>query len=350
MIPMLISAAAAPPDPFSPNYGCFMADFGCQASQTIAQFMGSTIRNLGDFIATMIAGSFNTNIDQSSWQIAHSQFLFWIAVTAPVILIVALVQIGIAMILQDWSRIGRTAAGATLAIPFSAICAWGMQKASGVTDAVTISLTSTVQGGDLSRGLLRVVGLLDVTKQAPNAIMHNAQFTQGGVIFTIVTQGAQGPGSVGEYVMALLVVGLMMIASLFLFIAMSIREFGLLALAAMAPVGLMMIGQPKLTAWAQRWMNLTVGLLIAKPLAAGVVLLAVELTNASLSIGVILVAAGAVIAASFSPLWATKLVSFAGAEVGTALHHRFSVRDQISRVNTAAAPVRSAARVIKVGR
>ena len=347
---MLISAAAAPPDPFSPNYGCFMADFGCQASQTVAQFMGSTIRNLGDFIATMIAGSFNTNIDQSSWQIAHSQFLFWIAVTAPVILIVALVQIGIAMILQDWSRIGRTAAGAALAIPFSAICVWGMQKASGVTDAVTISLTSTVQGGDLSKGLLRVVGLLDVTKQAPNAVMHNAQFAQGGVIFTIVTQGAQGPGSVGEYVMALLVVGLMTIASLFLFIAMSIREFGLLALAAMAPVGLMMIGQPKLTAWAQRWMNLTIGLLIAKPLAAGVVLLAVELTKASLSIGVILVAAGAVIAASFSPLWATKLVSFAGAEVGTALHHRFSVRDQFSRANTAAAPVRSAARVIKVGR
>jgi hypothetical protein len=113
---MLLLATA--PDPFSPNYGCFISDFGCQASQTVAQFMASTIRNLGDFIATMIAGSFNTNIDQGSWNIAHSQFLFWIAVTAPVILIVALVQIGIATILQDWSRIGRAAAGAALAIPF----------------------------------------------------------------------------------------------------------------------------------------------------------------------------------------------------------------------------------------
>ncbi|MGO4535190.1 hypothetical protein [Leifsonia sp. 2MCAF36] len=346
----MVIVAAAPADPFSPNYSCFVADFGCQASQTIAQFMGSTIRNLGDFIATMIAGAFNTDIDQGSWEIAHSQFLFWIAVTAPVILIVALVQIGIAMILQDWARIGRTAAGAALAIPFSAICVWGMQKASGITDAVTTSLTTTVQGGDLSTGLLRVVGLLDITKQAPNVIMHNAQFTQGGVIFTVAAQGAQGPAAVGDYVIALLVVGLMMIASLFLFIAMSIREFGLLALAAMAPVGLMMIGQPKLTAWAQRWINLSIGLLIAKPLAAGVVLLAVELTKASLNIGVVLVAAGAVIAASFSPLWATKLVSFAGAEVGTALHHRFSVRDQFSRASTAAAPVRSAARVIKVGK
>lgn len=344
---MLVLAAA---DPFSPNYGCFVSDFGCQASQTVAQFMASTTRNLGDFIATMIGGSFNTNIDQGSWNIAHSQFLFWIAVTAPIILIVALIQIAIAMILQDWSRIGRTAAGAALAIPFAAICVWGMQKASGITDDVTHALTSTVQGGDLSDSLLRVVGLFDAPKQLHGAVMRTAQFSHDGVIFAMATEGSQGPNAVGEYVLALLVVGLMMIASLFLFIAMSIREFGLLALAAMAPVGLMMIGQPKLTAWAQKWMNLAVGLLIAKPLAAGVVLLAVELTKASLSIGVILVAAGAVIAASFSPLWATKLVSFAGAEVGTALHHRFSVRDQFSRASTASAPVRTAARVIKVGR
>lgn len=347
---MIDIATSAPPDPFAPNYGCFVADFGCQASQTVAQFMGSTIKNLGDFIATMIAGSFNTNIDEGSWNIAHSQFLFWIAVTAPVILIVALVQIGIAMILQDWSRIGRTAAGAGLAIPFSAICVWGMQKASGITDDITSSLTTVAQGGDLAKGLLRVVGLLDLPNQSANAVMHSSQFTQGGVIYAMAAQGAHGPAAVGDYVVALLVVGLTMTASLFLFIAMSIREFGLLALAAMAPVGLMMIGQPKLTAWAQRWMNLTVGLLIAKPLAAGVVLLAVELTKASLSVGVILVAAGAVIAASFSPLWATKLVSFAGAEVGTALHHRFSVRDQFSRASTASAPVRSAARIVKVGR
>jgi hypothetical protein len=338
------------PDPWSPNYGCFAADFGCQASQTIAGFMASTIRNLGDFIATMVSGAFNTNIDQNSWNIAHSQFLFWIAVTAPIILVIALVQIGIAMILQDWARIGRTAAGAALAIPFSGICVWVMQRFSTVTDDVTGNLTTTVQGGDLSAGLLRVVGIFDAPKQVAGAVMANAEFSKQGVIYAMAARGAAQQGAVGEYVMALFVVGLMMIASLFLFIAMSIREFGLLALAAIAPIGLMMIGQPKLTAWAQRWMSLTTGLLIAKPLAAGVILLAVELSKASDSLGVILVAAGAVIAASFSPLWATKLVSFAGSEVGTALHRRFSVRDQVSRAGTAAAPVRTVARVIKVGR
>lgn len=345
---MFITAAAV--DPWAPNYGCFISDFGCQTSQAVAGFMASMIRNLGDFIATMITGAFNSNIDQGSWNIAHSQFLFWVAVTAPIILIIALVQIGIGMILQDWSRIGRTAVGAGLAIPFSAICVWAMQQFSTVTDDITGNLTITVQGGELSQSLLRVVGLFDGPKQVEGAIMRSTEFARGGAIYLMAAQGAEAPGAVGSYVIALLVVALMMIASLFLFVAMAIREFGLLALAAMAPVGLMMIGQPKLTAWAQRWMSVATGLLIAKPLAAGVVLLAVELTKASLNLGVIVIAAAAVAAASFSPLWATKLVSFAGAEVGTALHHRFSVRDQVSRASTVAAPARSVARVIKVGR
>ncbi|WP_313540231.1 hypothetical protein [Leifsonia aquatica] len=347
---MTIMFSLATQDPFSPNYGCFISDFSCQTSQAVAVFMGSLIRNLGDFIATMIAGSFNTNIDPGSWDIAHSQFLFWVAVTSPIILIIALVQIGIAMVLQDWARIGRTAVGAALAIPFSAICVWAMQQFSGITNDVTRNLTGAVQGGSLSDGLLRVVGIFDAPKQAEGAALNSAQFSKDSVIYLMAAQGGKAQGAVGEYFLAALITGLMVIASLFLFVAMSIREFGLLALAAMAPVGLMMIGQPKLTVWAQRWMALTTGLLISKPLAAGVILLAVQLTKSSQAIGVILVAGGAVIVASFSPIWATKLVSFAGAEVGTALHRRFSVRDQVSRAGTATAPVRSATRILKFGR
>jgi hypothetical protein len=344
---MLLSA---PANPWSPDYGCGFAEVGCQANQTVAGFMASTIRNLGDFVATMVSSAFNTTIDSASWGVAHSQFLFWVAVTAPVILIIALVQVGIAMILQDWHRIGRAAGGAALAIPFAAICVWAMQQFSTVTDGVTSNLTTSVQGGSLADGLLRVIGIVDVRGDVEGAVMSSSQFSKDSVIYTLASQGAAAQNAIGEYVMALLLVGVMMVAALFLFIAMAIREFGLLALAAMAPIGLMMIGQPKLTAWASKWMSVTTGLLIAKPLAAGIVLLAVELTKSSASIAVILIASGAVVAASFSPLWATRLVSFAGTEVGTALHRRPSVRDQISRAGTATAPARGAVRLITLGK
>jgi hypothetical protein len=293
----------------------------------------------------MIAGSFNTNIDPNSWNIAHSQFLFWIAVTSPVILIIALVQIGISMVLQDWQRIGRTAIGAGIAIPFSALCVWAMQQFSTITDDVTNNLTTAAQGGTIEDALLRVIGITNLPTSTMTAGMDSTRFLQGSPIYDLVISGSANKDAIGNYFLALFIVALMMIASLFLFIAMSIREFGLLALAAMAPVALMMIGQPKLGAWAQRWASLTTGLLLAKPLAAGVVLLAIQLTKSADSIGVLLVAAGAVIAASFSPLWATRLVSFAGAEVGTALHRRMSVRDQVSRINTAGAPMRALAKV-----
>lgn len=343
----MFSAAA---DPFTPNYGCFPTDWGCNASEAMARTMASTIKNLGDFITDMIVNSFNNPIGQSSWDIAHGQFWFWIAVMAPVIMIIALVQIGIAMIVQNWQRIARTAIGAVLAIPFSAICVWAMQQFSGVTDNVTTNITSALHGGGLSDSLLRVMGLLNVGANATTSVITHSQMTKTGVPYALMTAGAQGAQSIGNYVIALMVVGLMAIAGLFLFIAMALRAFGLIALAAMAPVGLMMIGQPKLGAWAQRWMSLATGLLLAKPLAAGVLLLAVQLTSETPNLGFMIVCGGAVIAAAFSPLWATKLVSFAGAEVGSALHNRISVRNQMARAGTAASPVRAAGRAMKVAK
>ena len=347
---MILELVTASPTPWDPQYGCFITDWGCLASQTVAGFMASIITNLGDFIATMISGAFDTNIDAASWNVAHSQFLFWVAVTSPVILIIALVQIGIAMVLQDWTRIGRTAIGAALAIPFSAICVWSMQQFSGITDDVTTNLATTMQGGDVSVGLLRVLGLVTSPVHSAAESLVSSHWAHDSFIYVEGQAGAAAQTAIGEYVLALLVVALMAVASLFLFIAMSIREFGLLALAAMAPVGLMMIGQPKLGAWAQRWGSLTTGLLLAKPLAAGVIVLAVQLTTTATSVGLLLVACGAVVAAAFSPLWATSLVSFAGAEVGTALHRRMSMREQSSRASAAIAPVRTVTSVMKVGR
>ena len=344
LTPLVMSA-----DPLNPSYGCGPVDWGCLTSESMARMMASTIKNLGDFIADMITNSFGGTIGQGSWDVAHGQFLFWVSVMLPVVMIIALVQIGIAMIVQDWHRMGRTAIGAILAVPFSAISVWGMQQASGVTDSVTTDLTSTIQGSGLSTALLKIMGLAMVPSQATDSIMAAATMNATGVPNQLMLLGAASSQSVGEYVLALMIVGLMAIASLFLFIAMAIRTFGLLVLAALAPVGLMMLGQAKLGAWAQRWMSLSVGLLLAKPLAAGVLLLSVQLTSSTPNLGFMLVCAGAIVAAAFSPLWATKLVSFAGAEVGTALHRRFSIREQTSRVSAAAAPARAAVRVIKVG-
>lgn len=338
-------------DPWNPNYGCFVSDWGCQAQQTIGEFFASTIRNLGDFIATLIGLSFKGSISHEGWAIAHSQYLFWIAVTAPVVVIIALVQIGIAMIMQDWSRIGRTAIGAVIAIPFSALCVWLMQQASSVADGVTQNLTTAIQGGDLAQGVLRAVGIAAIPQAVASNAIADAQFLQGSLIYGLAKQGAQTSAGIGEYVIALFIVALAMVGALFLCIAMAIRDFGLLALAAMAPIGLMMIGQPKLAVWAQRWASLTTGLLLAKPLAAGVILLAAEISaDASAGVLGVLVAIGAVIAASFSPLWATRLVSFAGAEVGNALQKRASVREQLSRGQTAAAPLRGTVRLARAGR
>jgi hypothetical protein len=338
------SVAAAAVDPFNPDYHCWVSDVPCLAAESVARTVGSTITNFGNFVADMLAGTFNHAIGQSSWDVSHGQFLFWVAVMTPVIMIIAIVQIGISAILQDWRRLGRVAVGAVLAVPFAAICVYGMQQFAAVTDNVTTNLVTTLQGGSMSDALLNIFGMYVKTGQSGLGLVQ-APILASGPLGLLGTSGAASQSNIGAYILALLLVGVMVVASMFLFVALALRDYGLLALAAMAPIGLMMIGQPKFAVWAERWGSLTLGLLLAKPLAAGVLLLAVQLTASTSNIGFALVTCAAIFAAAFSPLWATSLVAFAGRDVGTALHRRVSIREQVSRGSAAIAPARAATRL-----
>lgn len=343
---MFATAVATAADPFNPNYGCWVSDVPCQAAESMGRTLGSTITNFGNFTADMLVSAFNHAIGQSSWDVAHGQFLFWLAVMTPVIMIIAIVQVGISAILQDWRRLGRVTMGTVLAVPFSAICVYGMQQFSSLTDNVTLNLVSTLQGGTMSDALLKVFGLVVEAGQQKD-VMVKAVVQPTSVLGQLVGAGSEAQTNIGSYILALVLVGVMAIAALFLYVAMALRDFGLLALAALAPIGLMMIGQPKFSVWAERWASLTLGLLLAKPLAAGVLLLAVQLTATTPNIGFALVCCAAMVAAAFSPLWATSLVAFAGRDVGSALHRRISIREQVSRGSTAAAPVKATARLAR---
>jgi hypothetical protein len=222
---------------------------------------------------------------------------------------------------------------------------YGMQQFAAVTDNVTTNLVTTLQGGSMSDALLHILGMLTTTGNSAAQGLAPVQILASGPLGLLGTSGAASQNNIGAYILALLLVGVMVVASMFLFVALALRDYGLLALAAMAPIGLMMIGQPKFAVWAERWGSLTLGLLLAKPLAAGVLLLAVQLTASTSNIGFALVTCAAIFAAAFSPLWATSLVAFAGRDVGTALHRRVSIREQVSRGSAAIAPARAATRL-----
>lgn len=309
-----------------PNFGCFPTDIPCISQETVARMLTSTLNGLGNFMTDMLVNAFKgSRLGENSWTIADQQFWFWIAVMGLVLTCVAVFQLLPAMVLGDLKRMAQIAAGLAFAVPASVLLVWFMKQVSAVGNSVTDAITNALQGEGLSAAIMRMFGFRIVTDKG--------SINMDGALMKL-TGGVQGAQIIGPLLICLLLLLVMSLAAVFLYISMALRAFGLLALAAMAPVGTMMIGQPKLAVWAVRWVNLAVGLILAEPLAAGVLLLAARLLGNGTDMGPVIVAIGAVFAAAFAPAWAVKLVSFAGNEVGTAIQNRPSTTNVIYKVRT----------------
>jgi hypothetical protein len=299
-----------------PQFGCGPADIPCMAQESAARFIGGGIIGLGDFMTDMLANAFiGSRPGESSWTIADGQFWFWVATMGLVISIVACFQLAPAAIMRDGRRIAQVAVGLVVAVPSSVAAVYVMRQFVTYGGETTDALVATVQDQSLGNALLRMFGyrvVADVSVPADD-----------GAIAQAMTTAKLAPNAViGQYTVVLLILAIMALAALFLYVSMSIRSFSLVALAATAPIGLMMIGQPKFAVWATRWANLTIGLVIAEPLAAAILVLSIQLVTDSTDLGVVIVTAGVVFAAAFAPLWAVRLVSFAGDEVRNSLQPR----------------------------
>lgn len=347
MAPGVLAAAAAPVG--QPDFHCGFGDVTCSVNQGIAEFFYSGAINMAHFMADSIKVAFDaTTPGSADWATAQGQFAFWVQVMLPIVMAIAIVQIGIAAILQDWTRLRRVVLGAMLGLPLSGVCVWLMQQASTVTDSITESILATVQGSggaSMASAIGNMFGLsLYADQTGASFATQGTKINSGGFLGSVVS-GATAESSVGSWLLVAIMVGIMWLASLFLFAAMALRLFGLVVLAALAPVGLMMAGQPKLAVWGERWAAVTVGFLAAKPLAAGVIAVAVSLAGQDGSLVGIVVGTVGLFVAAFSPLWAVKFMGFASAETASALSHRPGIRESASRVRTASAPARGLGRL-----
>lgn len=307
-----------------PDFGCGFGDWSCVAMESCSRFFVSSIQAMGDFIADMLANAFKVSRPtEDSWDVADAGFWFWVSVLGLVVAVVAIVQLIPAMLLKDGRRALQIGLGAAAAVPASSFSVWATRQLSDYGDTVTGHITSSIQGVGMGQALLHVFGWTDT--DGVTTILADSPLAS-------VPLAASNP--VGQYLLLFLITGVMALASLFLYVGMSMRSFSLIVLAATAPLGLMMIGQPKLAAWAHRWANLTVGVILAQPLSAFVLFLAVALLGRSEDLGLLFVAAGAVFAAAFAPMWAVGLVSFAGRETASALAARPRIRENVNRGTT----------------
>jgi len=318
-----------------PDYGCSLSDVSCHASEFVATLSLSAVTAMGNFIADMLVNAFqDSKIADAAWQVASGQFWFWVSILAGFVATVMIWQVSVGALLRDHKRMVSAVVGGAIAVPFSAVCATFMIRLSTTADAAADLVIRTTQHETLSQALLRVVGLTTPSVTGEQALAIS-DWSQSSLVVALATHGTGQPLlNIGQIGLAGIITFVLAVASGLLYLMMEIRNMGLVALAAMAPLALMFVGQPVLATWGKRWAWLSVGLILSKPMAAGILVLLVQLTSSTPGVGPMLVFACGVVIAALAPAWAVGLVSFAGDDVGNAFARRASMTQQLNKIQT----------------
>lgn len=141
---------------------------------------------------------------------------------------------------------------------------------------------------------------------------------QAWVVSPIGGQPTTGDQITGTIVITVLATLIIWVLAFILMCSMIFRSLALIVLAAVAPVALMLMPWEKTKSWTGRWCEVVIALLLAKPLAATVLAVAVKLYADATSFAAMAAGAVGMTLACAAPLMALKLVGFAGGELAAA--------------------------------
>lgn len=235
-----------------------------------------------------------TEISDGEWSVATRQASRWGAVFAVVAVGACAVEVVAALIARDTARVLRAGVVAALAWPMTVAAILLLAELVAVTDGLSGQMFDNVAG--------------------TGAVGSTAAATAMGAALGGLTAVTVGGGWIVIVIGALVcVVGLVMIA-----MVMAARAFGLLVATGFAPVALMLVGFRGTRAMARKWVEVVTGLLLTKPLAAGIIVLCLELAGEGSLDSFVMGTVGLWVAV-FSPALALSLVSFAGAHLSAAV-------------------------------
>ncbi|WP_166850915.1 hypothetical protein [Isoptericola sp. BMS4] len=265
-------------------------------------FVDGIIEGMGDALVWLLNLAFNnplTVISASEWQAAFGQAAKWGGVFAVVAVAMCAVEIIAGMISSDHGRILRGWVWAILAWPLTAASLLVYSRLVNASDWLTTGILNSITAPEVVAGSAAVTG---ATSAATTAMVSMLL----------------GVGTLSTWWLALIFVGLALLPVIGLVIVLGIVTFGQIALAAFAPVALMLIGFRGTRAMSSKWLQMAVALLLTKPIAAGIVALGCALGSEGGADGLIL-GIIAITMAVGSPALAFSFVGFAGAQLGGAM-------------------------------
>lgn len=297
---------------------CGTFDIQCHMRNAMAEMLDNWSKSLGQFGKEMLAAAFSGDgggISTKEWSVATTMTSKWALVLLIVVIGMAAVQVIISLI-QGNPRVAVSAAlWGILAWPTTLISIFLAIRVTAASDALSVGILD-VSGGDAGADAAsKVFSLTQAGRMADGG--------QG-----LLEQILRGPGSdpVTGSVSGLLQVAIVsfdmvlitLIAAFFLSMMLAFRNFALLVLVGFAPLAFMALPVGALRAWAIRWAQAVLALIIAKPVAAGMLVMSGELLGAADQLFSWLVGLAAMAMAGFAPMITMRMFSFIGGETAAA--------------------------------
>jgi hypothetical protein len=280
------------------------ANDGVQGS--ITSIFANVLQSIASWMWGFITGAFTvSDVDDSQWAAIGGLTNWWVIVMMTPLVVVMILQLLSGLISQQPRRLLRALVGGGAAVPLVAAAVYVVRQLTKVSDAASAALLE-LMGTDPYVVFMRLFGF----DRAPAGSER-----EWNVIS--LAPGNQG-GAVGGAIVTAMAVIVVWILAFILMCSMIFRTFALAVLAAVAPVALMMMPWEKSKAWAGRWCEVVVALLLAKPLAATVLAAAIKLFADSTSFAGLAAGTVGMLLACGAPLMALRLVSFAGGELAAA--------------------------------
>lgn len=272
----------------------------------VTALFANILQNIASWIWSFITGAFSvSNVDDSQWIAVQGLTNWWVVVMMTPLVVAMILQLLSGLISQQPRRLVRALVGGAAAIPMVAGAVFLARQLAHIGDAASQSILDSM-GTDPYVVFMRLFGF----ERAPAG---------SGRDWNVVSLApGSSAGAAGAVIVTAMAVIVVWILAFILMCSMIFRSFALIVLAAVAPVALMLMPWEKTKSWARRWCEIVVALLIAKPLAATVLAVAIKLFAESKSFAGLAAGVVGMTLACGAPLMALRLVSFAGGELAAA--------------------------------
>ena len=193
----------------------------------------------------------------------------WMTVLAPVIVLLVAIQVVMALFRGSSVGLARAFVGGWLGIPGTYVMVWIVQAATAASDEIAGYMMAKYKD-QTQAAFMKIFGIQITDGKLTG--MNKSYWMWDGVM-----------DKAGGWVLLvpLMLIFLIWVLSLVLSFVMSLRAMGLIILASMAGWAVVSMTLEMTKSWFSRWLSMVVGLLLAKPLAAGVLILSATVFNYS---------------------------------------------------------------------